>query len=149
MKERHVQKEQLIVLESTEHPKQRNLIWTLLCPLVPLILISLFIKGDLSSHPQDWNENKWEKWLKVPHALPARLRSNVWPVQIPFYCSSQFPAGWQLSAWCWQVMRKPSVSKEPAYVKYMAPLPAGITLFHQIEITGRERLCPAYQQLKK
>lgn len=86
-------------------------------------------------------KHKREKWLRVPHAFPARLRSNVQPVQIPFYCSSQFPAGWQLSAWCWQVMRKPSVSKDSAYVKYMSLPPAGITLFSQTEITGRERLC--------
>lgn len=46
---------------STDHSKQRNLIWTLLHPLVPLTLIFLFIKGDLSSHPQDWKENTNER----------------------------------------------------------------------------------------
>lgn len=45
-----------------------------LCPLVPLILVSLFIRGDLSSHPQDQNETQMREVAESTTHVPCQAQ---------------------------------------------------------------------------
>lgn len=147
--EMHVWKEQLIALDNTEHSKQRNLIWTSLWLLVPLMLVSLFIKGGLSSHPQDWNETQTREVAESTTRVPCQAQIECLASANSLLLLFSVPS--RVAAVCVVLTgyEKPNVSKDSAYVKYMSLPPAGITLFYQTEIAGRKRLCPVDQLLEQ